>query len=58
MSIALEDVPHEAGYFMLWELSISDDDEGEQIIPIFVNENFVFPVMNIIVISFATSQTI
>lgn len=41
MSIALEDVPHEAGYFMLWELSISDDDEGEQIIPIFVNENFV-----------------
>lgn len=41
MCIKLEDMPHEAGYFMLWELSISDDDEGEQIIPIFVNKDYV-----------------
>lgn len=41
MCIKLEDMPHEAGFFMLWELSISDDDEGEQIIPIFVNKDYV-----------------
>lgn len=41
MCIKLEDMPHEAGYCMLWELSISDDDEGEQIIPIFVNKDYV-----------------
>ena len=39
--IELDGIPHEAGYFMLWELSISDDDEGEQIIPIFVNKDYV-----------------
>lgn len=41
MCIELDGIPHEAGYFMLWELSISDDDEGEQIIPIFVNKDYV-----------------
>lgn len=41
MCIELDGIPHEAGYFMLWELSISDDDEGEQIIPIFINKDYV-----------------
>lgn len=41
MCIELDGITHEAGFFMLWELSISDDDEGEQIIPIFVNKDYV-----------------
>ena len=30
---------------MLWELSISDEESGKRIIPIFVNENFVLRPM-------------
>ncbi len=41
MSVGIKDFPNEAGYFMLWELSISDDESGKRIIPIFINENFV-----------------
>lgn len=41
MSVGIRDFPNEAGYFMLWELSISDEESGRRIIPIFVNENFV-----------------
>ena len=45
ISVSIEDFPNEPGYFMLWELSISDDESGKHIIPIFVNENYLFRPM-------------
>lgn len=45
MSVGIRNFPNEAGYFMLWELSISDDESGKRIIPIFVNEDFVLRPM-------------
>ena len=41
MSIAIQDFPNEAGYFMLWEMSLTEQSEAHRIIPIFVNENGV-----------------
>lgn len=41
MSVGIKNFPNEAGYFMLWELSISEEDSGKRIIPIFINENFI-----------------
>ena len=41
MSVGIQNFPNEAGYFMLWELSISNDSDDKRIIPIFINENFV-----------------
>lgn len=41
LSVAIENFPNENGYFMLWELSVSNDDEGKRIIPIFINEHGV-----------------
>lgn len=41
LSVGIRNFPNEAGYFMLWELSISNEDEDKRIIPIFVNESFV-----------------
>lgn len=45
MSVGIKDFPNEVGYFMLWELSISEEDCGKRIIPVFVNENFVLRPM-------------
>lgn len=45
LSIGIRDFPNEAGYFMLWELSISDEESGKRIIPIFVNEKFILRPM-------------
>ncbi|MDD2284388.1 MAG: helicase-related protein [Paludibacter sp.] len=45
LSVSIKDFPNEAGYFMLCELSISDDESGRRIIPIFVNENHVLRPM-------------
>ncbi|MDO4923923.1 MAG: helicase-related protein [Peptococcaceae bacterium] len=45
MSVGIKNFPNEAGYFMLWELSISDDESGKRILPVFVNENFVLRPM-------------
>lgn len=45
MSVGIKNFPNEAGYFMLWELSISDDESSKRILPIFVNENFVLRPM-------------
>ena len=45
LSVGIQNFPNEAGYFMLWELSISDEESGKRIIPIFVNENFVLRPM-------------
>ena len=45
LSVGIKDFPNEEGYFMLWELSISDDDSSSRIIPIFVNKDFVLRPM-------------
>lgn len=45
LSVGIKDFPNEAGYFMLWELSISDDEADQRIIPVFVNEHFVLRPM-------------
>lgn len=41
LSIGIQDMPNEDGYFMLWELSIADDDRATRVIPVFVNSNMV-----------------
>lgn len=45
MYVGIKNFPNEAGYFMLWELSISEEESGKRIIPIFVNENFLLRPM-------------
>lgn len=45
LSVRIEDFPNEEGFFMLWELSISDDDNSQRIIPIFINRDFVLRPM-------------
>ena len=45
LSVGIKDFPNEAGYFMLWELSISDEESGKRIIPIFVNDGFILRPM-------------
>lgn len=37
--IAIDDFPNEAGYFMLWELAISNDEDDKRILPMFVNRD-------------------
>ena len=41
LSVGIKNFPNEAGYFMLWELDISEGENDRRIIPIFINENFV-----------------
>lgn len=38
LSVSIENFPNEFGYFMLYELSISDEENDRRIIPIFVND--------------------
>lgn len=45
MSVVIRNFPNEAGYFMLWELSVSEDTQDKRIIPIFVNESYVLRPM-------------
>lgn len=45
LSVGIKNFPNEAGYFMLWELSISDDEADQRIIPVFVNDHFVLRPM-------------
>lgn len=45
LSVGIQNFPNEAGYFMLWELSVSDDMRNKRIIPIFVNESYVLRPM-------------
>lgn len=45
MSIQIENFPNEEGYFMLWELSISEKESGKRILPIFVNSAMVLRPM-------------
>jgi superfamily II DNA or RNA helicase len=39
-SLSIKDFPNEPGYFMLWELSVSDDEQSRRFIPAFVNDGF------------------
>lgn len=39
--VNIKDFPNEPGYFMLWELSISDDQQNIRYLPIFVNDSFI-----------------
>ena len=41
MCVGIKNFPNEAGYFMLWELTVSNDENYKRILPIFINENFV-----------------
>lgn len=45
MSVGIRNFPNEAGYFMLLELSVSEDTQDKRIIPIFVNESYVLRPM-------------
>lgn len=45
MSIQIDNFPNEEGYFMLWELSISEKESGKQILPIFVNSAMILRPM-------------
>lgn len=39
LSVYIDDFPNEAGYFMLWELSISESADSKAIIPVFINDS-------------------
>jgi len=45
LSVGIWNFPNEAGYFMLWELSVSEDTRDKRIIPIFVNDSYVLRPM-------------
>ena len=45
MSIQIDNFPNEEGYFMFWELSISEKESGKRILPIFVNSTMVLRPM-------------
>jgi len=45
LSVGIWNFPNEAGYFMLWELSVSEDTQDKRIIPIFVNDSYVLRPM-------------
>lgn len=45
MSIQIDNFPNEEGFFMLWELSISEKESGKRILPIFVNSAMVLRPM-------------
>ena len=39
--VRIKNFPNEPGYFMLWELSVSTDEQSHRIIPVFINDGFV-----------------
>jgi ERCC4-related helicase len=41
LSVGIKNFPNEAGYFMLWEISLTDGGNDRRIIPVFINESFV-----------------
>lgn len=45
LSVGIKDFPNEAGYFMLWELSLSDKASARRILPVFINKDFVLRPM-------------
>lgn len=45
LSVSIENFPNEAGYFMLCDLSVSEAGDARQILPIFINDNFILRPM-------------
>lgn len=45
LSVSIQDFPNEEGYFMLWDLSVTDDEMDQRILPVFVNKDFVLRPM-------------
>ena len=45
LSVGIKNFPNEEGFFMLWELSISDEENSKRFVPIFVNKDFVLRPM-------------
>ena len=45
LSVAIRNFPNEAGYFMLWELMLSDDQNDRKILPVFINDQFILRPM-------------
>lgn len=41
LHVSIRDFPNEKGYFMLWELSVSIDNQSRRFVPIFMNEDLV-----------------
>lgn len=41
LSVSIQDFPNEEGYFMLWDLSVTDKEPDQRILPVFVNKDFV-----------------
>jgi hypothetical protein len=41
MNISIQDFPNEEGYFMIWQLSVSSDTQGQKNVPIFINKNHI-----------------
>jgi SNF2 family DNA or RNA helicase len=35
------DFPNEHGFFMIWELSVSDDEQARRFLPIFINDDYI-----------------
>ncbi|WP_418611189.1 SNF2-related protein (plasmid) [Levilactobacillus brevis] len=45
LSVSIQDFPNEEGYFMLWDLSVTDGEMDQRILPVFVNKDFVLRPM-------------
>lgn len=45
LSVSIQDFPNEEGYFMLWNLSVTDEEMDRRILPVFVNKDFVLRPM-------------
>lgn len=45
LSVSIQNFPNEEGYFMLWNLSVTDAESNQRMIPVFVNKDFVLRPM-------------
>lgn len=45
MNVSIQDFPNEKGYFMLWQLAVSAEKQGQRIVPIFINSDFILRPM-------------
>lgn len=45
LSVSIQNFPNEDGYFMLWNLSVTDAESDQRIIPVFVNKDFILRPM-------------
>ncbi|MGI6541197.1 MAG: DEAD/DEAH box helicase [Bacillota bacterium] len=44
-NVSIKDFPNEKGFFMLWRISLTLDSQGQKIIPIFINQDFILRPM-------------